>query len=132
MFKEFTVNGSLHIRAGTGLLDCSDTTSSQKTGVPLAPPPKNPLHPSPTPKTKGWQRNFDASGVADIHGRRYSLTIRQNVCSFTLYYIKKTRFTHYYHILILFLFILLRANLMQTISYFLQTSSTVTSVNVQV
>ena len=38
---------------------------------------------------KGRQRTCDSSGVAGVHGRRWSLSIRRSVCSFALQYHKK-------------------------------------------
>ena len=43
---------------------------------------------------KGQQRTCDSSGVAGVHGRRWSLTIRRSVCSFGLLYHKKGYYLH--------------------------------------
>lgn len=49
--------------------------------------------PSPSPSPKGRQRTCEAFDVAGVYGRRWSLTIKRHVCSFTsfVWFFKKLK-----------------------------------------
>ena len=57
----------------------------------------NVVIPPPPPPLKGRQRTCDSSGVAGVHERRWSLTIRQSVRPFALLFHKKKMFSYIYY-----------------------------------